>query len=1027
MQGRFAQRSVISFFVRTLNASVFLLIAVYLANQLDIECAVAADQPSTKWTAERFDREISTVIASRCLDCHSGQEPKGGLDLSRQDSTRSGGESGPAIVSGKLDDSLLWKRIAAEEMPPENPLPDAERELIRDWIADGAVWGTSPIDPFRVTSAKRAGYDWWSLQPIRRPEVPKNDSDWVRKSIDQFVLNRLNESELKPSQVAANHVIIRRLYFDLIGLPPRPEDIASFEKEAGRNRNAAIRKLVDRLLDSRHFGERWGRHWLDVVRFGESQGFERDKMRSNSWYYRDWVIKALNDDMPYDRFVQLQVAGDVLHPNHPDSVTATGFLVAGPWDEVGQSMRSKAMKAVVRQDEIEDYVGTIGQAFLGLTVNCARCHDHKFDPVRQKEYYRLASAVAGVRHGSREVVSDSNLKQTEEINQNIRKLQDEIARLASTVRNRLLQKSRAVATELPSLASPVARWDFEEDLTDRIGEAHAVQHPDAKIMDGRLVLDGQTGYASTHPIKFDLSEKTLEAWVKLDSLDQRAGAAISVHGTDGVTFDALVYAERDPMQWMAGSDFFKRTKSFQGSAESEANNKFIHVAVVYHADGTIAGYRNGKPYGAPYKTTSPIRFTSGKWYVIFGLRCGGPATERQLRGLLEAAQLYDRALTAEQIEASYECEKAAITHDVVVAAMNDKEKAQRSKLQHSIQTMRKAREHHKPHSIYAVVPNKAEVAHVLLRGNPARPGDEVTPGGVASVSGVRSDFGLASDSSDAERRKQLASWITDSHNPLFARVIVNRLWHYHFASGLVETPNDFGFNGGRPSHPQLLDYLASELIDSGWSLKHVHQLIVTSATYLQSSRYRADCAAVDADNRLLWRKTPMRVEAEVLRDSILAVAGQLNPQFGGPSYQDFKTFSNNSQFYEMIDADSPEVYRRTVYRTWIRSGRNHMLDAFDCPDPSTTTPKRAITTTPIQSLTLMNNSFVLRMADRFAERVKKDAGPDRSAQLNRVYQLAYGRTPNDQDTAVAREFIRRHGLPAFCRVVFNSNEFIYVD
>ena len=274
---------------------------------------------------------------------------------------------------------------------------------------------------------------------------------------------------------------------------------------------------------------------------------------------------------------------------------------------------------------------------------------------------------------------------------------------------------------------------------------------------------------------------------------------------------------------------------------------------------------------------------------------------------------------------------------------------------------------------------------------------------------------------------KLAKWVTDERNPLFARTIVNRLWHYHFGTGLVATPNDFGFNGSRPSHPLLLDWLANELIDADWSLKHIHRLIVTSGTYLQSSGYNNECAAVDAGNRLLWRKSPIRLEAEALRDTILSISGQLNPQFGGPPYQDFTTFVRNTQFYEMVDIDSPEVYRRTIYRTWIRSGRNHMLDAFDCPDPSTTAPQRAVTTTPTQALTLMNNSFVLRMADRFAQRVVPEVGDDPEKQLTRAYQLAYGRDPHSGEREELQKFLSGHGLSALCRVILNSNELIYVD
>lgn len=413
--------------------------------------------------------------------------------------------------------------------------------------------------------------------------------------------------------------------------------------------------------------------------------------------------------------------------------------------------------------------------------------------------------------------------------------------------------------------------------------------------------------------------------------------------------------------------------------------------------------------------------------IQFGIRHGGPAPERQLRGEVELAQLYDRALTEDEVLASYLGEAAGIDHQAIAAALAKEERKQRGVLEDLLRTLTRSFAKVKPYQVYAATPRKPDVAHVLNRGNPADKRDVVSPGGIASVVGVKSDFGLKPDASDADRRRKLAAWITNPANPLFARVIVNRIWHYHFGTGLVETPNDFGFNGGRPSHPQLLDWLASELIESGWSLKHVHRLIVTSATYLQASRHRDECAAVDSSNRLLWRKAPMRLEAEVLRDTVLAVSGQLNRQYAGAPYRDFTTFTRNTQFYVMADLDTPDVYRRTVYRTWVRSGRNRFLDAFDCPDPSTTAPKRAVTTTPIQSLTLMNNSFVLRMADRFAARVTADAGKQPADQAKRLYELAYGRSPDETDTVQLASFISEHGLPALCRVIFNSNEFIHVD
>jgi hypothetical protein len=693
-----------------------------------------------------FDTEVRPLLVKHCVACHSGSAAKGGLDLTNLAAATKGGESGVAIVPGNVEKSLLWTKISLAEMPPEKPLDEGTKSVLRRWITSGAQWGAGPIDLLGTTTDQRAGYDWWALQPIQRPAVPESGESGGNP-IDAFVRKRLAENGLTPATEAEPRDLIRRWYFDLTGLPPAPEEVQAFREALGNQGTAqgddVIKmSVVDLLLASRHYGERWGRHWLDVVRFGESQGFERDKLRPDAWHYRDWVIQAFNDAMPYDEFVRLQLAGDVLYPSDAAAVTATGFLVAGPWDEVGQSQRSPAMKAIVRQDEIEDYVGTLSQTFLGLTVNCARCHDHKFDPITQREYYQLASAVSGARHGSREVTAKS------------------------------------------------------------------------------------------------------------------------------------------------GSD---------------------------------------------------------------------------------------------------------------------------------------------PYSIYAVTPQVAETAHLLERGNPATPGEVVRPSGVAAIQGTVADFGLAADAPDGERRTKLAEWIASDQNPLFARVIVNRLWHYHFGMGIVETPNDFGFNGGRPSHPELLDWLAAELVESGWKLKHIHRLIVTSRTYGQDSKLRPECAKVDAGNRLLWRRSPARLEAEILRDSILSVSGQLNLQYGGAPYQDFETYTSNSQFYTPTDPDTPDANRRTVYRTWIRSGRNHLLDAFDCPDPSTTAPQRAVTTTPIQSLALMNGSFVLRMSDRFAARVEAELPGVTAAQVDRVFQLAYGRLPAIDRRVTLTEFVQTHGLSALCRVVLNSNEFIHVD
>jgi hypothetical protein len=407
-----------------------------------------------------------------------------------------------------------------------------------------------------------------------------------------------------------------------------------------------------------------------------------------------------------------------------------------------------------------------------------------------------------------------------------------------------------------------------------------------------------------------------------------------------------------------------------------------------------------------------------------------------------------------------------VSDDVLTASLTESDRRRRDNLRFEAEQLQSQAVRWSEMKAYAIAPKSPGKAYLLNRGNPGQQVRVVTPGGVASLSGVQADFGLAADADDADRRTKLAAWITHRNDPLFARVIVNRLWHYHFGRGLVETPSDFGFNGGKPSHPELLDWLAAELMGmrgpvgrvsnpseagspgpqstdgletrpteqpTAWSLKHIHRLIVTSATYRQSSRLPNPQSAirnpqsVDAGNRFLWRMSPRRLEAEVVRDAMLQMAGQLNTSLGGPGFHDFTTFTSNSQFYTMRDPAGHTFHRRSLYRTWVRSGRNRFLDAFDCPDPSTKTPKRAVTMTPVQSLALLNNSFVLRMSDRFAERIRREAGGDVAKQVRRCWRIAYGRLPDEAELRRTVPFVKEHGLPALCRVVFNSNEFLFAD
>ncbi len=982
--------------------------------------------PKLLWGAEEVDflTKVGPLLAKRCAGCHDAAEKKGGLDLTTKDALLRGGDSGPAIIPSKFDDSLLWQRIAAGEMPPKHPLPDGERDLLKAWLAGGASWKGAPLDPLAFTSEQRAGYDWWALQPVRKITPPVASSRALN-AIDAFIEQRLASAKLKPSPQADRRTLIRRLYFGLIGLPPTPEEVSAFLNDPSPE---AYRRLVEHLLNSPAYGERWARHWLDVARFGESQGFERDKLRLNAWRYRDWVIDAFNRDLPYDEFARLQLAGDVLRPGDAEARIATGFLVGGPYDEVGQQQQSAAMKAVVRQDELEDYVSTVGQTFLGLTVNCARCHDHKFDPIRQTEYYRMAAALAGVRPGEPTLPATAVAERASEMNvvpqERIQAIETRLETIEGP-RRRAVLAARDKAGKRLEPPRPAAAWEFNDDARDTLGDLHLELKEGARLRDGKLHLDGK-GYAVSLPLKRGIGAKTLEAWVQLLDLEQRGGGVLGLQTLSGSKFDTIAYGEREPRRWIAGSNSHSRTKDLEAEQEDVAD-RLIHVAVAYHEDGTVAVYRNGRPYGKPYQSSGLTHFDSELSQVVLGLRHAPAEPSKLLRGAVDRAKLYDRALGPEEIAASAGLEFNAVSEAELLAGMPKPEQDERATLRFELDQLQQAVVRLGDRKTYAVAAQTPEATFLLHRGNPGDQGEPTLPGGIASLRGTKADFGLPADASDAERRRRLAEWIAGPDNPLFARVMVNRLWHYHFGVGLVETPNDFGFNGGRPSHPELLDWLAGELVRSGWSIKHVQRLIVTSATYRQASHFRADAAKFDAGNRLLWRKSPQRLEAETLRDALLSFSGELDDSLHGPGFHEFTTFVRNSQFYVMRDAVGPSFNRRTIYRTWVRSARSQLLDVFDCPDPSTKTPQRAVTTTPLQALSLLNNAFVLRTADSFAERIQKEAGADKGRQVRTAFERVLNRTPDAEEQQACEAFVGEFGLSGLCRVMFNSNELLFVD
>jgi hypothetical protein len=963
------------------------------------------------------------------VTCHSGAKPEAGLDLTSRALALKGGVSGAALLPGDPEKSLLLQRVSARQMPPGSPLVDDEVALLRRWIAGGAVWPQTP--------AQRAGLDWWSLRPLTAPNPPTLQShrEKVRTGtanpIDAFILAKLKANGLSLAPPADRGTLIRRVTFDLLGLPPTPGEIDRFLNDHSPN---AYEKLVDRLLADPRYGERWGRHWLDVVRFSESDGFERDNLRPNAWPYRDYVVSAFNQDRPYARFVTEQIAGDVLTPLTRDGIAATGFLVAGPWDEVGNTQVSRVMKTRVREEEMEDVVGTVCQTFLGLTVNCARCHDHKFDPIPQRDYYRIKAAFEGVYHGERPLLppQEQRLRDAEAAQMRLRAttLEEQIGRIEAEGRARLSVEHSPISpiSQGAAVPIPMAQWTFEQDARDTRGALNGTLVGGARVERGRLILDGKGAYFRSPPLPRTLREKTLEAWVTLPDRQQRGGAVLSVQTPDGGQFDAIVFGEREPGKWMAGSEFFHRTQDLQASGEGAAG--LIHIAIVYRADNSIAVYRDGRPYAMPYAPSGDAAtlrtFPAGGAEVLIGLRHLG-AANGFLRGEVEEARVYDRALTDAEVAASFHAGISGISSADLQRALTPEERGHRDALTAELQrTQGVLSALERPLLAYAANAAQPEVTRLLPRGDVEHPGAPVAAGGLSCVRTPAPDWGLAPDAPEGLRRLRLAQWITAPSNPLTARVLVNRVWHYHFGRGIVGTPNDFGFNGERPTHPELLDWLASAFLRDGGRLKPLHRLILLSDTYRQSACFDPAAASRDAEDRLLWRFPPRRLEGEAIRDAMLSVSGQLNPRRGGPSFQPFQVVVDNSHFYNQFDSPAPEYNRRTLYRINVNSAKSPLLEALDCPDPSTRTPRRAVTTTPLQALELMNSSFVLRQAQGFAARLEREAGPSLRARVERAYRLAFGRAPTPIEATRATAFARAQGLPDLCWALLNASEFLYV-
>ena len=932
--------------------------------------SIASPSPAALADDAAFRDRIAPLLAGKCGACHGPDVAESGFRIDVREKAHAGGDSGTAgIVAGKPDESELFVRISTDDkesrMPSEGePLSADEQQLVRAWIAAGAVWpddlATLPESLLPKSDAKPAkGADHWAFQPVSRPEVPAAGGvAGSANPIDAFVGEKLAEKNLSFNPEAEPRSLIRRVFYDLIGLPPSPDEIAAFDAacRAAGGVEGPYQELVNRLLASPHYGERWARHWLDVVRFAESDGFEMNRARPNAWPYRDYVIAAFNEDKPFDQFIRDQVAGDAYGVH-----AATGFLVGGPKDRVGSP--DPVLTANQRADELHDMVSTTASSFLGLTVGCARCHDHKFDPVPQVDYYRLKAVLEGVLHGERPLAP---IEQDRERNQQIAEIERQMA---------------AANKRLDELRSAVKAAGGPAGLRPQVSHQENVD-PFPAVMAKFL--------------RFTVLATAGNASPCIDELE--------VFATDGTNVARM--AKATASSTLAGFDIHRIehvNDGLYGNEKSWISNErgtgwvqleFKEPAMVQR----VAWSRDRSPTPR-FSDRVPTRYevavsTDGKnWQTVASDKDripqgSAPPADVDFASLSPNERAEAEALIAQNAEAE---KKLKVLKDVPKA--------------------------------YIGLFTQPKPTHRFFRGDPMAPREPVDPG---SLTGLGEAWMLPANAPEQERRKKLAEWIASKDNPLTARVIANRLWHYHFGTGIVDTPSDLGVNGGVPSHRELLDWLASEIIDGGWRLKAVHRLIVTSRAYRQSSAARPEALAIDSDSRLLWRYPPRRLEAEPLRDSILAVSGSLDTRVGGPGFDLFEANDNYVKVYVTKTTFTADDFRRMVYQSKPRAELDTFFGAFDCPDAGQVQPKRTVSTTPLQALNMLNGDFLLDQSARFAARVEKEAGGDQRKQVARAVLLAFGREATPAELDAGSELVKAHGLSILCRSLYNASEFITV-
>lgn len=964
--------------------------------------SAAADEPED---VAFFRDQVKPILADNCFKCHGGENSRGeikirgGLQMISHKGLLIGGEHGPVIDLANPSDSILLKALSYEdeemEMPPRGKLPEGQINLIRLWIEKGAPW--TPEDAERlvevedahaaITEVNDTTRAHWSYRPMKRPSIPEvGDADWGVHPVDAFLMARLEKQGLQPNPGATRAALLRRASYDLTGLPSTLAEIQAFENDRSPD---AWEKQIDRLLASPHYGEKWARHWLDLVRYAESNGFERDAEKPFVWRYRDWVVRSFNEDLPYTRFISEQLAGDELPDRDSDSLIATGYHRLMQWDD------EPADKIQYPFDVLDDNVRITSETFMAMTVGCARCHDHKGDPIPQRDYYRFQAFFRGITpidKGQANIKTIGDSDRTGEHQSDPAKLREEeeaIRRILAEIE----KEAVAIARENhPRLAAGDKGRRIVSDARTQPWEWHYTTkqaHPDWSEVSFRAEQhdwdSGPAGFGTSAPgVKAKTPWKSRSIWLQTSFLLEDIPEQLQLH----------LYHDENIELYLNGQPVLQRHGYVRDYLSMPAPAEFM------------SHLQTGRNVLA-----AKVTQTRGGQFFDLGI---------------EQHQLTPRSLVLEHQVVSPETVK---TYRKTIARLAAIGEARQS-----------------PKEIKALVVaergRKVPSTHLHIRGSAHAKGELVEPGFPAIWGGEDAAISpLPPEIPSSGRRLALANWLSRPDHPRTARVMVNRIWQHHYGRGLSPTPSDFGFLGTAPTHPELLDWLATEFVRLGWSVKSMHRLLMTSQSYQMSVNSSPNELAANPANESFWRFNPRRLTAEEIRDSILSATGELNLQPGGPSVfielpeEVIATSSTKAGKWGRSPAEQQN--RRSLYVKMKRSLLPPMFTDFDLTDVDNPCPVRFTTTVPTQALAMLHSGFTNKKAVKLADRLRREHPEDPTAQVKRAFEILVSRAPNESELSRSLAFLEslqsEQGLDSdtalnrFALAALNFNEFLFLD